>query len=96
MQSLKLTTELLTPLQGLSTLDVLILGSKESEEGLEAVCQLTGLRCLELWTSQTTPGLLLQLTQLQQLTRLEVVDGTDNLSGEFVSQVGDGVYSVMV
>jgi hypothetical protein len=60
------------------------------------VGQLTGLRCLELWTSQTTPGLLLQLTRLQQLTRLDVLDGTDNLSGEFVNQVGSGVYSVTV
>jgi hypothetical protein len=75
MEQLNYTAELLAPLQGLSELHSLWLahGDDEGErtwEGLwEAVGQVTGLRQLSL-DFPYAEGLLLQLTQLKQLTAL--------------------------
>jgi hypothetical protein len=64
------TLQRLTELTGLSTL---YLGNYDYYgEGLEVVCQLTGLRELFLhFPSSTQHRLLLQLTQLKQLTSLD-------------------------
>jgi hypothetical protein len=74
MRNLQYSAEFLAPLQGLSGLHTLRLGSRIQEEGgpppVEAVAQLTGLRELTL-SSPRSGGGLLQLTQLQQLTLLE-------------------------
>jgi hypothetical protein len=65
-------TEDLTPLQRLSRLQTLYIGTVlGGNEGLEAVCQLTGLRELELKGLDYGEGLMWQLTQLKQLTRLD-------------------------
>jgi hypothetical protein len=63
--------ELLAPLQGLSSLHELHMHVHASTEGYEVVCQLTGLRKLYVKDEGGTEGLLLQLTQLRQLTYLE-------------------------
>jgi hypothetical protein len=71
MRGLQLREELLTALQGLSGLHTLHLEAPEgSTVGLEGVCQLTGLRKLEVVEPGDKTGLLLQLTQLQLLTCL--------------------------
>lgn len=73
-----MSTELLAPLQGLSGLQEL-LWAADSEldptaaEGLAALCQLTGIRALDvrMYVPKTAEErLLLQLTQLKQLTKL--------------------------
>jgi hypothetical protein len=71
MRCLQCPLEQLAPLQGLSELRKLRLATVVAltEAELQAVCQLTGLRELELNTADT-PGMLLQLTQLRQLTSL--------------------------
>ena len=63
------TLHRLTELTGLSSLS---LGDDDyTGEGMEVVCQLTGLQELALrFPSSTLEGLLLQLTQLKQLTAL--------------------------
>ena len=78
MRCLKCPLEQLTALQGLSELRKLCLATVVAltKAELQAVCQLTGLRLLELNTlycqrlAADTPGMLLQLTQLRQLTSL--------------------------
>ena len=63
---------LLAPLAGLSGLTQLeLFPEEETVEGLEVVCQLTGLRDLELLLRHGPEGLLLQLSGLRQLTRLD-------------------------
>jgi hypothetical protein len=83
MKQLNYTAELLAPLQGLSALRSLWLAHSDDNEehtweGLgKAVGQLTGLRQLSM-DFPTAEGLLLQLTQLKQLTALTcrcVMDG---------------------
>ena len=78
MRWLRMSTELLAPLQGLSGLQEL-LWAADSEldptaaEGLAALCQLTGIRALDvrMYVPKTAEErLLLQLTQLKQLTKL--------------------------
>ena len=68
------TAELLAALTGLSGLHTLHLHlCGPAEEGLQRVCQLEGLRELLVTTNDHFPdnkGLLLQLTQLKQLTSL--------------------------
>jgi hypothetical protein len=68
------TAELLAALPGLSGLHTLHLQlCGEAEEGLQGVCHLEGLRELLVTTNDHFPdnkGLLLQLTQLKQLTLL--------------------------
>jgi hypothetical protein len=74
---LQCIAELLAPLQrlnGLHTLHVRVRdvpgAQATSGKGLEALGHLTQLRALELIAWQSATGLLLQLTQLQRLTRL--------------------------
>jgi hypothetical protein len=65
------SSERLRQLQGLSGLQTLRLATHDAApEGLEAVSQLTGLQelCLSV---PNIAGLLLQLTHLQQLTKLD-------------------------
>jgi hypothetical protein len=91
MKWLGMSTELLAPLQGLSGMQELLLAA-ESEldptaaEGLAALCQLTGLRALDLrmFVPETAEErLLLQLTQLKQLTEL-TYRGPLNAKGQLV------------
>jgi hypothetical protein len=71
MQGLLYSSKLLADLPKLSSLQQLTLWPcSRSSDGLEVVCQLTGLRELHVTDPTTAEGLLLQLTQLQQLTRL--------------------------
>jgi hypothetical protein len=77
LQSLRVTcdhdsSELLGTLTGLSSLCDLGLyhSGGSSPGGLEVVCQLTGLRALDVWDPSEDDGLLQQLTQLKQLTQL--------------------------
>jgi hypothetical protein len=70
---LRCSAELLTPLQRLSGLQTLKCTCNHATAGgLQAVCQLTGLRELDVWSTAhiKEDGLLLQLTQLKQLTCL--------------------------
>jgi hypothetical protein len=61
------SAELLAPLTGLRSLSKLLLRpAGSSSEGLELVCQLTGLRWLDLCYPSEAQGLLLQLAQLKQ------------------------------
>ena len=82
MDMLQCNAEPLTPLQGLSGLHTLHLGvsGPTAAEGLAAVCQLTGLRALSMRIQDVAEGpALLQLTQLRQLTELQVdraIDGS--------------------
>lgn len=74
------SSDLLAPLTGLgSLLQLCLLPSNDTAEGLEVVCELTGLKWLDLIDAPVGAGeQLLQLTQLQQLTYLNylgVVDG---------------------
>jgi hypothetical protein len=71
MLRLQYSAEELTPLQRLSGLQTLCIGSLGANEGVEAICQLTGLRVLELRAPDVGDWLLLELTQLKQLTRLD-------------------------
>ena len=76
MRALLCGAQQLAPLCGLSGLHTLSLGDilQCTEEDLEPVCQLTGLRELVIECCEsrgTRERLLLQLTQLKQLTYLE-------------------------
>jgi hypothetical protein len=77
LQSLKMevvhhSAELLAPLTGLCSLSKLYFRpAGSSSEGLQLVCQLTGLRWLDLCYPSAAQGLLLQLAQLNQLTHLD-------------------------
>ena len=72
MPHLQYSAELLAPLTGLKGLQRLeLIPVDESTEGLEVVCQLTGLRQLHLTDPREDEGLLLQVTQLKQLTKLQ-------------------------
>jgi hypothetical protein len=79
MQSLQCTAELLAPLTGLSGLQELSLSPFSTTKGLGVVCQLTWLRRLYLGPSTKDTQTILrqrqlqQLTQLKQLTHLELV-----------------------
>jgi hypothetical protein len=92
---LQCSVELLAPLQELSGLRVLHVTCPDiaAQSILQAVCQLTGLRELGVGGSRRlkAEGLLLQLTQLQQLTRLHIPVGHNghqvDLSGEGYLQV---------
>jgi hypothetical protein len=78
MKDLQYSAGLLAPLAGLSGLHELNLDPwGGTTEGLDEVCMLTQLKQLWLW-GHSEEGLLLQLTQLRQLTKLEcskTVDG---------------------
>jgi hypothetical protein len=73
IRHLQYGTELLVALRKLSSFQILYLTAENGPdlEGLEVVCQLTGLRQLELDAGSLSEGLLLQLTQLTCLTRLK-------------------------
>jgi hypothetical protein len=72
LQYLQCSAELLAPLRGLSSLSELTLcPDGQSEQGLEVVCQLTGLRRLCLTDPSKGEGVLESLTQLRQLTSLD-------------------------
>jgi hypothetical protein len=79
MQCLQYSSQLLAPLTGLTSLQQLrLLHDNSSAEGLEVVCKLTGVKWLELDLPDDAGELLLQLTQLQQLTYFHyrgVMDG---------------------
>jgi hypothetical protein len=88
MQGLVFSAGRLAPLTGLTALQTLHLGNRfvngrsfGSEgplQGLEVVCQLTGLRELEIRTPRNKEELLLlRLTGLQQLTRLTYAGAVD-------------------
>ena len=71
MRDVRCTAELLAPLTGLSSLHELQLRPVDRpSEGLEVVCQLTGLRSLHLTDQGVEEGQLRQLTQLQHLMKL--------------------------
>jgi hypothetical protein len=70
MQDLKHSAKLLPALHGLSGLHTLGLSAVQAHEQLDGVCQLTGLRELVVRAPDVAQGLLLQLTQLKQLTAL--------------------------
>jgi hypothetical protein len=71
IEHLQYRSELLAPLTGLSSLQQLSLAPwDESTEGLKVLRQLTGLRQLKVMDPSEAEGLLLQLTQLQELTSL--------------------------
>jgi hypothetical protein len=83
LQSLELLSvqcgaELLVPLQGLSGLTAMSIDpfSSAGEDCLQSLCQLTGLKKLYVGYSSTASkeGLLLHLSQLQQLTTLSYCD----------------------
>ena len=81
MEGLQYSTGMLAPLTGLGGLERLNLDPMGgSTEGLNEVCQLTQLKQLWLW-GHSEEGLLLRLTQLHQLTKLECSKTVD---GEFV------------
>jgi hypothetical protein len=74
--------ELLASLTGLSSLQELRLESCNRSRGLAAVCQLTGLRRLDLGPLNSyddAEGFPLQLTELRQLTYLEFIEERDRL-----------------
>ena len=73
---------MLASLQGLSTLNTLSFNSDSTAEGVEVVGRLTGLQKLTMRMRYVTPAaqevLLLQLTQLKQLTEL-TIEGSEGL-----------------
>jgi hypothetical protein len=87
MRHLQYSADCLTPFQGLSGLHTLRLDSYVGADGLEAVTQLTWLGELTMAAPSSAAGLLLQLTQLKQLTCLVfcLVDGS---AGTWRQQVG--------
>jgi hypothetical protein len=104
MRELRVSTELLAPLQGLSGLHVLHLSdSGNLGQDWSAVRQLTGLRELYLTAPHSAEGLLLQLTQLKKLTSLtftgrlnkELVHARKLLSTVSVSNLGGASISLL-
>ena len=80
---LQYSAELLAPLTGLAGLRHLhVCPAGDSAEGLEVVCQLTGLRQLEMRDPSEGEGLLLQLTHLRQLTHLDYDGHVDGVKVE--------------
>jgi hypothetical protein len=71
MQGLQCKPELVVTLEGLTGLTALAVRVDGSKGGsLGALCHLTGLQELRVF-AQAPVGLLLQLTQLKQLTSLD-------------------------
>jgi hypothetical protein len=72
LRGLQYSRGMLASLQGLSSLTVLrVKPGDGAADGLEGVCQLTGLQQLHVQEPPgAAEGLLLQLTQLRQLTYL--------------------------
>jgi hypothetical protein len=89
MQKLQYSAELLAPLTALSGPHELYLRpAGELPEGLEVVCQLTGLRLLHMRDFAKSEGLLLQLPEMRQLTQLEFGGYWCGVDVEFGVQVG--------
>jgi hypothetical protein len=84
---------LLAALQGLSSLTKLYVHAYDSSAELHHVCQLTGLQWLQLHEEEHYEGhgMLLQLTQLRQLTYLNYSGHVDNLPCFKVFQIQVGV-----
>jgi hypothetical protein len=82
LMSVRCGAKLLAPLQGLSGLTELSIDpfSSAEEDCLNSVCQLTGLKKLYVGYSSmaSKEGLLLHLSQLQQLTSLSYCDPDTN------------------
>lgn len=89
MTGLKYNTELLAPLQGLTALRTLDMPTPiKASEDLDGLCQLTGLRELSVVGksgSAANGGLVLQLTELTQLTRLDYSGPFNGAPKEFIS-----------
>jgi hypothetical protein len=71
--SMPCSTAQLAPLQRLTGLHTLVVGAAEQDdelEGVQALCQLTGLQELSVWVGRAAESRLLQLTQLTGLTAL--------------------------
>jgi hypothetical protein len=82
MSGWRFSAELLASLTGLSSLQELRLEPQAGTKGLEAVCQLTGLRRLHLGILKqydNVEGFPLQLTELRQLTYLEFNEESERL-----------------
>jgi hypothetical protein len=84
MMGLQCSSELLSPLQRLSGLTALQLypphWSNRFLSQVDVVSQITGLRDLQVADYSPSDGLLLQLTQLRQLTQLSYQRGTPALN----------------
>jgi hypothetical protein len=78
LKHLQYSADLLAALKGLGGLHTLHLATEGKGKGLGVVGQLTGLRELHLDAANSTKGLFLELSQLQQLTSLAF---TGHLSG---------------
>jgi hypothetical protein len=92
--------EQLTPLSRLSGLTRLSLNLPDGpglDSATQSVCQLTGLRALDVKMPRTAEAarLLLQVTQLQQLTSLQYWMGVATGSVTFESEVRPGPQSVV-
>jgi hypothetical protein len=76
LQTLKISipcsTAQLAPLQRLTGLHTLVVGAGHADdlEGVQVLCQLTGLEELDLWVARRAQAHILQLTQLTGLTAL--------------------------
>jgi hypothetical protein len=80
MKGLLDTAEQLPLLQGLSGLTKLALVADEPSAA-DGLCQLTGLKDLFVSDCIMTQGLVMQLTQLKQLTRLQYLSDTSDGRG---------------
>jgi hypothetical protein len=79
--SMPCSTAQLAALQRLTGLHTLAAGAGDGDdcEGVQALCQLTGLQELELTVASLAEARLLQLTQLTQLTALSGAFGLETL-----------------
>jgi Leucine-rich repeat (LRR) protein len=77
--SMPCSTAQLAPLQRLPGLHHLAVDAGEDDEleGVQALCQLTGLQQLELSANRPAEARILQLTQLTRLTYLQLLRGDD-------------------
>jgi hypothetical protein len=71
------STAQLAPLSRLTGLHTLFVGVGDTDglEGVQALCQLTGLQELNLYVRGPTDARILQLTHLKQLTYLTFYQG---------------------
>lgn len=71
------STAQLAPLQRLTSLQSLRVGAGEADdfEGVQVLCQLTGLQHLNLQIARAAEARVLQLTRLKQLNVLDFEQG---------------------
>jgi hypothetical protein len=84
------STAQLAPLQRLSSLQRLVLRDLDEcadLEGVQVLCQLTGLQQLDLWVSRAAEARVLQLTQLTGLTALTFPQGGTHRAFQLDPQV---------